>query len=295
MTSIRFRELSSSYLFLLPALLFLLSFYIIPTLMALYISFTEYSVLEPPVWNGGINYFAIFRNPVFFKSLVNTGVYSIIFIPGKIVLAFIVSLALVHPDMRHGGNFLIAYYIPRMTSMVVASFIWMWLYQPDNGLLNSVLRTLSLPPQKWIFATRSVLPSVALVTIWKDFGYTAVLLVAGLQGIPAQMYEASLIDGANRWQIFWRITFPLLKPVTLLVVIRTFIESFRVFTQIFVMTKGGPANASTTIVHQIYLTGFEYLRLGQASSMSFVLLIILMLAFVPYFRMLRTEAGLYGT
>ena len=145
---------------------------------------------------------------------------------------------------------------------------------------------------QWIYAIETVLPSVAAVSVWKDFGHTTVLLVAGLLAVHKELREAATIDGAGAWQTFWRVVVPVLKPVILLVVIKTFIESFRAFTQIFVMTRGGPADASTTVVHQIYVTGFEYLRLGEASAMSFLRLIALMVVFVPYYRMLRQEAGI---
>ncbi|HOV37500.1 MAG TPA: sugar ABC transporter permease [Spirochaetales bacterium] len=286
----RRKEITASYLFLLPALVLLIVFYIVPTLYAFIISFTEYSVLKPPKWNGGVNYIRILTSSTFLQATLNTVVYSLYFIPGIILVSFIIATFLQEFGGRWSGPLLTAFYVPRMTSMVVASFIWLWMYQPDSGLLNSILKFFHLPPQQWIYSTTTVLPSVALVTIWKDFGYTTVLLVAGMQSIQTELYEAARIDGANRWQSFWRITVPLLKPVTLLVVVKTFIDSFRAFTQIFVMTKGGPANASSTIVHQIYVTGFNYLRLGEASAMSFVLLVLLMIAFIPYIRMLRAES-----
>jgi ABC-type sugar transport system permease subunit len=289
---IKQREIAAAYLFLLPTLAFLFVFYVVPTMMALFVSFTEYTIIQPPRWNRGVNYLKIFRSSAFLMSIRNTAAYSLIFIPGKIVLAYLVALGLTQFALRGRGAFLSAYYIPRMTSMVVASFIWLWMFQPDNGLLNRILEVLSLPKLQWIYSARLVIPSVSLVTIWKDYGHTAVIIVAGLQGIPAEMYEAARMDGANRWHTFWRITLPLLKPVTLLVLIKTFIESFRVFTQVYVMTKGGPANASTTIVHQIYVTGFDYLKLGQASAMSFVLLALLLIVFIPYYRMLREESGM---
>lgn len=286
-SALKRKEISSAYLFLLPVLLLLLLFYIIPTIMAFFVSMTDYSMLESPVWLGVGNYIKIIHDPVFLKSIVNTVLYSLIYIPGNIVLAFILALMLLQPFVKMKGTWLTALYLPRMTSMVVASFIWLWLYQPDYGLLNNLLSYIGIPAQKWIYSSSAVLPSVALVTIWKEVGYTTVLVIAGLEGIPKDFYDASEVDGATKWQTFWKITIPLLKPVLLLIIIRTTIESFRVFTQIFVMTKGGPANASTTIIHQIYQTGFEYMRLGEASAMSFILLLILVIVFIPYFRMLR--------
>ncbi len=149
----------------------------------------------------------------FLQATLNTVVYSLYFIPGIILVSFIIATFLQEFGGRWSGPLLTAFYVPRMTSMVVASFIWLWMYQPDSGLLNSILRFFHLPPQQWIYSTTTVLPSVALVTIWKDFGYTTVLLVAGMQSIQTELYEAARIDGANRWQSFWRITVPLLKPV----------------------------------------------------------------------------------
>ena len=286
------REFRTAYLFLLPAALLLVVFHILPTVAALFVSFTRYPILRPPEWNGGENYLTIFANPSFRRSILNTALYSVYFIPTKIVLAFLVATAITRSSARLSGVFLVAYYVPRMTSMVVASFIWLWLYQPDNGPLSAVMQAIGLDRVQWIYAIETVLPSVAAVSVWKDFGHTTVLLVAGLLAVPKELREAATIDGANAWQTFWRVVVPVLKPVILLVVIKTFIESFRAFTQIFVMTRGGPADASTTVVHQIYVTGFEYLRLGEASAMSFLLLISLLVVFVPYYRMLRQEAGI---
>ncbi|NLA57679.1 MAG: sugar ABC transporter permease [Firmicutes bacterium] len=284
---LRRRETMVSYLFLSPALLCLLVFVVIPTLVALYLSFTEYTILRPPRWIGVSNYLDVFRNEVFLKAFKNTFRYAVIYVPGKIILSLLLAVLLNQRFLRWRGGFLTAYYIPTITSMTAASFIWLWLYQPDTGLLNGFLRLFGLGPYRWIYSVEGVMPSVAAVTIWKDFGHSTVLLLAGLQGIPGELYEAAAIDGANAWDKFVHVTIPLLKPVLLLVLLTSIIMSFQVFTAIYIMTAGGPMNASTTVVHQIYVTAFDYLKMGRASAMSFVLFFVMLIFSIPQFRLLQ--------
>jgi len=284
---LRRRETAVSYLFLTPALLCLLIFVVLPTIVALYLSFTEYTILRPPEWIGIGNYIDVFHNDVFIKSFKNTLRYAIIYVPGKLILSLFLAVLLNQTFLRGRGGFLTAYYIPTVTSMTAASFIWLWLYQPDTGLLNGLLRLIGIGPRKWIYSISGVMPSVAAVTIWKDFGHSTVLLLAGLQGIPVELYEAAAIDGAGSWRKFVHISMPLLKPVLLLVLLTSVIMSFQVFTAIYIMTAGGPMNASTTVVHQIYVTAFDYLKMGRASAMSFVLFFIILVFSIPQFRLLQ--------
>jgi ABC-type sugar transport system permease subunit len=252
-----------------------------------YYSFTRYSILRPPIWIGIENYLRLLQDRVFLQSILNTVVYGFMYVPGKIVLALILALLLNARFVKPRGLFLAAYYIPVITSMAAASYIWIWIYQPDSGILNGLLGFIGIPQQQWIYASGSVLPSISMVTIWKDFGMSVVLFVAGLQSIPSHLYEAAIVEGANSWQRLWKITMPLLMPVFLLVLVTSIIMSFQVFTAIIIMTQGGPAYASTTIVHQIYLNAFTYLHMGRASAMSFVLLIIISVFSIPQFQRMR--------
>lgn len=285
--TIEYEERRAAYLFLSPALVAWAVFLILPAFAAVYYSFTKYSILRPPIWIGVENYIHLVQDQVFLQSLLNTVIYTFMYVPGKIVLSLLLALLLNERFVKPRGLFLGAYYIPVITSMAAASYIWLWIYQPDAGILNGLLGYLGIPHQQWIYASGSVLPSISMVTIWKDFGMSVVLFVAGLQSIPSHLYEAAIVEGANSWQRFWKITLPLLMPVFLLVLVTSIIMSFQVFTAIIIMTQGGPAFSSTTIVHQIYLNAFAYLHMGRAAAMSFVLLIIISLLSIPQFQRMR--------
>ena len=289
MNQIRRNERLTSYLFLAPSLLIIAIFVLGPAVAALYLSFTEYNIIQPPEWIGLGNYLDLIGDNTFLRSMKNTAHYALIYVPGKIIIGLFLAVLLQQTYVRAKGVFLTAFYIPVITSVTAASFIWLFLYRPGDGIFNSLLKALNLPPQTFIYAASTVVASIAAVTIWKDFGLTVVLFVAGLQGIDKQLYDAASIDGASGWQTFWRITLPLLRPVFLLVLITTVIDSFNVFTAIIIMTDGGPAEASTTIVHQIYNNAFVFLRMGKAAAMSMVLLVLVSVLSVPAFMRLRQQ------
>ena len=289
MNQIRRNERLASYLFLAPSLIIIAIFVLGPAVAALYLSFTEYNIIQPPQWIGAGNYFDLIGDDTFIRSLRNTAQYAFIYVPGKIILGLFLAVLLQQAYVRAKGVFLTAFYIPVITSMTAAAFIWLFLYRPGDGILNTILKALSFPPQTFIYGTGTVIASIAAVTIWKDFGLTVVLFVAGLQGIDKQLYDAASIDGASGWQTFWRITLPLLRPVFLLVLITTVVDSFNVFTAIIIMTDGGPAEASTTIVHQIYNNAFVFLKMGKAAAMSMVLLVLVTVLSVPAFMRLRQQ------
>ena len=289
MNKIRRNERLASYLFLAPSLIIISIFVLGPAVAAAYLSFTEYNIIQPPQWLGAGNYLDLIGDDTFLRSLKNTGLYALFYVPGKIALGLFLAVLLQQAYVRAKGLFLTAFYIPVITSMTAAAFIWLFLYRPQDGVLNLVLKALSLPPQPFIYGSSTVIASIAAVTIWKDFGLTVVLFVAGLQGIDKGLYDAASIDGANGWQSFWRITMPLLRPVFLLVLITTVIDSFNVFTAIIIMTDGGPAEASTTIVHQIYNNAFIYLKMGKAAAMSMVLLLLVSVLSIPAFMRLRQQ------
>lgn len=269
-----------AFLFLLPFLLLFVLFRALPVVASLALSFTEYDGLSRPVWVGLANYQDILfgteaATRLFWQSVVNTLYFTI----GEVGLEMIIGLLLallVNSRLLHArALWRTAYYLPVVTSMVAASMIWLWLYNPQAGLLNQVLELLGLPPLKWLSDPALAMPSIIIMAVWQGIGWSMVIYLAGLQGIPDTLYEAAMIDGANARQQFRYITLPLLAPVTLFVVIISCITALQVFSQVFVMTQGGPLNATTTVTLQIWTNGFRFFRLGFASAMSFLLFLVI--------------------
>lgn len=273
----------------MPALLMLFLFVAAPTIIAFFLSFTDYSILGKPRFVGIQNYRFALHDNVFRKALFNTAYYAILYVPIKVILSFLIALALTQSFINYKKTFMIFFYLPVLTSMTASSMIWLWIYQPDMGILNGILSALHLPRSQWIYGKSTVIPSISTITIWKDFGYDVVIFVAGLSGIPKELYDAAKVDGAHGWSMVKNITLPLLKTTSLFVIVTSIIASFQVFTAIYIMTQGGPENASTTVVHQIYLNAFSYLKMGRASAMSFVLFVIILFFSLIQFKIIRVE------
>lgn len=274
MLPFREQQRKIAYFFILPALISLCIFFYLPVVATFYLSFTRYNILQPPKWIGIKGYTRLLGNPVFWKSLQNTAIYSLGYIPGKMALALLLALIL-NQKIKGVVVFRTLFYTPEITSIVAASLVWMWLYNVDSGIINFALIKLRLPPQKWLYSIKLALPSITAMCIWKDLGGSMIIFLAGLQRIPDQIYEAARIDGANKWNLFWGMTLPLLKPTSLFVLVWSLILSSQVFTAIYIMTSGGPANSTTTIVHQIYVNAFQYLKMGVGASMAVILFFLI--------------------
>jgi multiple sugar transport system permease protein len=176
-----------------------------------------------------------------------------------------------------------------VSPLVVVSVLWLWLYEPQIGLLNYVLSWFGIPRQAWLLNPNLALPSIIAMSVWKALGYNMIIFVAGLKGIPTQYYEAATVDGAGGFQQFWRITLPLLKPITTFVTVMSVIGSFQVFTQVWVMTQGGPVQSTTTVVYNIYENGFRYFQMGYASAMAVVLFVIILFFTFVQLRVSRSR------
>jgi ABC-type sugar transport system permease subunit len=168
-----------------------------------------------------------------------------------------------------------AYYLPVVTSTVASAVVWLWMYATDTGVFNQIMSMVGLPPQRWLNDITTALPSVMFMSVWGSVGYPIVIYLAALQGIPNHLYEAAEVDGAGTWHKFWGITLPLLKPTTFFIFVTSVISSFQVFGSVFVMTAGGPGYATTTLVHQIYLNAFKYLKMGYGAAQAFILFMII--------------------
>ena len=263
-------------------------FSVYPILSTVYLSFVRFN-LQGNTWVGGQNYRMVVSDLIFWKSLANTALYTMVVVPVGIGIALFLS-TLIFPLKPSRQNFYKgAFYLPHVISAVVVSMIWLWMFDSAHGLLNYLLAVVGLKPLAWLGESTTALPSLMFMAVAGGGGSAIILYLAAMGGIPDTLYEAARIDGASRWTEFWRITLPLLKPTTLYLVVMGTIGSFQVFTSIYMMTRGGPNFATTTIVYRIYQTAFEFLKLGRASAMALVLALIIIAISAIQFKALGSE------
>jgi multiple sugar transport system permease protein len=258
-------------LFVLPAGLYVVVFQLVPVIYGFVLSFTRYSPLSRlgPQPTGVDNYTDLLTDGDFGAALLVTGRYVLQVLPLTVVIALVLAL-LVNRPFRGVGFFRSALYVPHIVSLTAVSMVWLWLYS-QHGLINEVLTTIGLPAQHWLLDAGSALNAASAMRIWKALGSNMVLLLAGLQGIPANLYEAAKVDGAGRWQLFRHVTLPGLRPMLMYVVAMDIIFLAQGFAEIFVLTQGGPLASTTTVNYLIYTEAFQYNQLGSASAMAFVL------------------------
>jgi ABC-type sugar transport system permease subunit len=234
---------------------------------------------------------------VFRIAVVNTFVFAFLVLPINLAITLPLA-ALVESVTRPLKSFFRAiYFLPTISSSVAVAIMWNFIYNPQQGLLNSLLKFIGLtPPKAWLSDPNAfflgvplAMIAVIIAYIWQDFGYNLVIFIAALQAVPAEISDAARVDGANAWQEFWQITLPLLKPTTLLVCVMTMLSSFQVFVIFQVMTNGGPSNQTTPLVMSIYLNAFKYQNMGWAAAISMVLFLIILIVTAVQFRVLRTD------
>jgi len=272
------RQRLTPYLFLAPALIVLGLTVFYPALQAFYLSFTqyEYDITQPPLWIGLENFQRLLSDRVFWKTLINTLIYLVGVVPILVIaplgLAILVNQAL--PGIRW---FRAAYYTPVVISMVVAGIAWRWLYA-ETGLFNQLLQSLHLSQDgiPWLTSPNFALFSVMAVTIWKGLGYYMVIYLAGLQAIPADLYEAGAIDGSDGWRKHWDITVPLMRPYLFLVAVISAISATKVFEEVYIMTQGGPRNSSKTLVYYVYESAFQDLEISYACTIGLVMFLLIL-------------------
>lgn len=274
--------------FVAPAAIYIAIFHLFPVLYGLVLSFTEYSPLarSGPQFNGLANYEALFASPDFANALVVTGRYVLQVLPVTVILALFLAL-LVNRPFKGVGIARSALYIPHIVSLTAVSMVWLWMYS-QNGLFNEMLGFFGLPDQAWLLNEETALTAASAMRIWKALGSNMVLLLAGLQAIPRELYEAAEMDGAGKWHQFRYVTLPGLRPVLVFVVAMDIIALAQSFAEIFVLTQGGPLGSTTTVNYLIYTQAFQYNQLGAASAMAFVLF-----AFIAGFSLLSVR-GLAG-
>lgn len=286
-SGIRRQRYATAAAFLLPAAVGIILFSILPIAQALRISFFDYSLLNPeqiPV--GFENYDRALKDPVFQVALKNTLWYTILLVMCQTAMALGLALLLKQP-VRGLAFFRSAFFVPVVTSLVVISTVWKLLYN-SQGFINGVLRTIGLPAQPFLASADQALLSLVAMGVWKDVGFYMLIFLAGVQSIPVDLYESASIDGASPWRAFVRITLPLLRRPALFVVVVGTIAAFKVFTPVYLMTDGGPAESTMVIVFYIFRTAFRYFQMGYASAMSVILLGIVLVLTLIQFRLLRT-------
>ena len=281
----RAEQQRTGLLFVTPALVLFGIFSVAPVLYAFYLAFTDYRVLSPPRWIGIANFIAMIHDPVFWDALRNTTYYAIGYVPGTMVLGLLAAVLLNRP-LRGVYAYRAAFYIPVVTSIIVASVVWLWIYTPQFGLLNWALSLVGIRGLPWLYNTTWAMPAITFMNVWKDLGYAMIIYLAALQGIPVHLYEAAAVDGANGRDSFLKITLPLLGPATFFIFVISCISSFQVFGAVYVMTKGGPAHATTTLVYEIYMNSFQALHMGYGAAESVALFAIIFVLSITNFRFL---------
>lgn len=262
-------------LFLLPAFVPLLLFRIFPMLVSLWVSMTKWNLLRPPEFLGIANYQEVLSDPRFHKALLNTLYYMVGYLPLVLLGALAVAL-LLNSKLKGLAFFRGIYFLPVVTSWVVVALLWKWLLSPEGGFVNYILGLFGIDGPGWWTDPNWAMPSIILASVWKDLGFNMLILLAGLQAIPEQLYEAARIDGAGIWRRIRSITLPLLTPSILFVMILAMIGAFQVFDQVYVMTEGGPAGATTVVMEQVVKNAFKYGLMGEASAMSWILFAIIL-------------------
>ncbi|MEA3440650.1 MAG: sugar ABC transporter permease [Chloroflexota bacterium] len=261
-----------AYAFLSLSLIGLFVFSILPIIAAFGLGFMDWTLLSPPEWVGLDNFQRIQSDTIFWTALKNTLYYTFGVLPG-IAISLLLAV-LLNQKLRATTVFRTVYYLPTITMWVAIGLVWVWLYSPQYGLVNWALGLIGIHGPAWLSDPDWAMPAQFFVSWWKGAGYNMLILLAGLQGIPTVYYEASSIDGANGWQQFRHVTLPLLSPTLYFVLVMTFIGSFGVFTQIYVMTEGGPGLATTTLIYYLYNTAFRYYDIGYANVIAIAFFVI---------------------
>ncbi len=265
----------SAYIFIAPFLIGFITVIAGPVIYSFGISLTRYTLLSPPRFVGLANYKkAIFGDPLFWKSLVNTFYYAGVHVPLALIGSLFCAI-LLNQKIKGRNIFRTLFYLPAITPIVASTLIWMWILRSDYGLLNILLGKVGIPGPKWLGSSFWAMPSIILMSLWGIGGPTAMIFLAGLQGIDKELYEAATIDGAGSFQQFRIITIPLLTPTILFNIVIGIINSFQVFAVAFIATNGGPGNATLFYVLHLYRNAFEYFEVGYGTALAWILFVII--------------------
>lgn len=268
-----------AWIFVLPAILGILIFIIIPIFCSFGLSFTKWDLLNQAEFVGLSNYKLIFNEPLFYKILINTFVFAISVSILGVIIPLILS-AILNSKIRGSEFYKGAYFLPFITPMVVIGIVWGWIFDPNIGFISQILHI----HINWLYDSNFALPALIIVSVWKLIGYNMIIFLSAFSSVSQSLFEAAKVDGANSMQIFKNVTIPLLSPTIFFVIIITAISSFQVFDLIYLMTEGGPFDSTNVLVYSIYKNAFEYFNVGKASAIAYVLfVIILVLTLLQWF------------
>ncbi|MGI6567461.1 MAG: carbohydrate ABC transporter permease [Limnochordia bacterium] len=283
LSKLRRRQMFSNYLFVAPAVLGVLIFQLGPMIVSLYLSFTRYDIVRPARWIGLTNYVRIFtEDDLFYRALLNTAYYSGLTLPLRLIIALIAAV-LLNSKLRGMGFFRSLYYLPTISAGVAVSLLWKLIYEPRYGLVNNLLAMLGIQGPRWLGDPRWAMPAIILM-MSLNIGQFMLIFLGGLQSIPLELYEAAEIDGGTSYAKFRWVTVPLLTPVIFFNLVVGMIQTFQVFTQAYVMTGGGPLNATLVYVLYLYERAFRSLQMGYASAMAWILFAIILCFTILQFR-----------
>tara|TARA_Y100000814_G_C12318096_1_gene397280 strand:- start:420 stop:1295 length:876 start_codon:yes stop_codon:yes gene_type:complete len=272
-------------IFLFPWLVGFIGYSIYPIIISLYYSFCQYDVLQIPMYIGFNNYYEIlFNDPYFWKSISNTFFYTLFRVPSNIILSLIIAIS-INKISRGGSIFRTAYFIPSLVSGVALSVIWMWIFNPQIGLLNLILKFFGLSEPMWLQDPSWSKPALIIMSFWSAGGGRMLIFLAALRNIPPKLYEAFKLDGGNSFQSFFHITLPMISPIIFLWSIVEVIASMQVFTEAFIMTKGGPVDSTLFYNLYLYNKAFQDFNMGYASALAWLLLIITLIITSIQFKM----------
>lgn len=284
MSNKKFKKQLLPYFMVAPAMIFLGLFTVYPMLNLIYLSFTNWNLISPTKSFVGLtNYRELFLRDDFWQTLKNTAVFTVFSV--VIILALAILLAiLIKVPKKINTAIQLTMFLPHVVSLVCVSMIFRWLMDPDIGVFNLVLNFFGFPSLKWLQSSDTAMMSVILVNIWRSVGYITLIVLSGLQRIPAEIYEAASLDNASSWRVFWKITLPMISPQLFFLLITMTLSSFKVFDTVSIMTGGGPGNSTNVISYYIYQYAFSYMKIGYASAAGSVLLAILVIVTIIYFK-----------
>lgn len=280
---------TTAYLLVLPTIVLLIVFRLIPMFQSAYLSLTSYSFVNPAKskFIGLQNFIDLIHDKYTFRALWNTFYYSVVSLIPGVIIALLFSLVITEKWFKFAGFARVVFFIPVVLSVAIAGVLFSWLYHPTIGFFNYILYSLNMKPVKWLGDPKLAMNSVVLMVIWKNLGYNITIWCAGLLSIPEDYRDAGKIDGANAWQDFWRIRFPLLKDVLLFLTVLGFLGSFQSFDAIYVLTGGGPMLSTRVIVFYLWQNAFQFYKMGFASAQAWLLFVILIGLTYVQFRVYR--------
>lgn len=278
-----------AYLFLAPAVSSIFVFFFIPVIAAFLISFTDFDIYTLGDFStlrfvGFSNYLNLFTDDLFWTAIKNTFYFVVVAAPLSIVISLGAALILNIKLIKFKAIFRLSYFIPVVTTLVAVAIVWRFIFHHNFGIMNYFIGFFGLNPIDWLGDPFWAMPSIILMSVWKNFGYNMIIFIAGLQNIPEELYEAANIEGANNWQKFKAITLPMLTPTTVFVSIITMIGFFQLFAEPYVMTQGGPLNSTLSIVQYMYQEGFRWWNMGYSASIAFVLFVIIFIGTLIQFK-----------